>query len=293
MGYITGRSKSILMRPRFGLSRADVPLQLRATTETGNAQGETGLQKEKKQQSAGSAEGAFSFVRDEMRPYAMKLHTRDQAPREGQQPASPQPVQTWQPARQDYLNFLTDSLAVYETFDDIVGSVAALAALRSTGLERASALREDIRWLTEELDSSLRVNSPGQPALQYCAFLQQFKEQAEEMNSAQGTMLPQFICHYYNHYFAHTAGGRMIGKRMADMLLNGKTLRFYLWSPADGSSTDSVDVKQLLRDVEGKIDAMAASWTPAQRLACCEETAACFRFGGSLLSYLRPPPPPP
>lgn len=24
-----------------------------------------------------------------------------------------------------------------------------------------------------------------------------------------------FICHYYNYYFAHTAGGRMIGKKVS------------------------------------------------------------------------------
>ena len=28
-----------------------------------------------------------SFIQDELRPYAMKLHTRDQAPKEGQQKA--------------------------------------------------------------------------------------------------------------------------------------------------------------------------------------------------------------
>ncbi len=25
---------------------------------------------------------------------------------------------------------------------------------------------------------------------------------------------PAFICHYYNFYFAHTAGGRMIGNKV-------------------------------------------------------------------------------
>lgn len=31
-----------------------------------------------------------SFIQDELRPYAMKLHTRDQAPKEGQQPSQVQ-----------------------------------------------------------------------------------------------------------------------------------------------------------------------------------------------------------
>lgn len=39
--------------------------------------------------------------------------------------------------------------------------------------------------------------------------------------------LPAFVCHFYNHYFAHTAGGRMIGKKMAAMLLDGHELHFY------------------------------------------------------------------
>ena len=39
--------------------------------------------------------------------------------------------------------------------------------------------------------------------------------------------LPAFVCHFYNHYFAHTAGGRMIGKKMAAMLLEGHELHFY------------------------------------------------------------------
>ena len=39
---------------------------------------------------------------------AMKLHTRDQAPKEGQQPAQ-KPVSKWEPGREEYLQFLVDS----------------------------------------------------------------------------------------------------------------------------------------------------------------------------------------
>lgn len=60
-----------------------------------------------------------SFVQNEMRSYAMKLHTRDQAPREGQQKAE-KPFTTWEPKRENYLQFLVDSLVVYETLDNIV-----------------------------------------------------------------------------------------------------------------------------------------------------------------------------
>ena len=38
---------------------------------------------------------------------------------------------------------------------------------------------------------------------------------------------PAFLCHYYNIYFAHTAGGRMIGTKVASMILDGTELAFY------------------------------------------------------------------
>lgn len=38
---------------------------------------------------------------------------------------------------------------------------------------------------------------------------------------------PTFLCHYYNFYFAHTAGGRMIGAKVASMILDGQELAFY------------------------------------------------------------------
>ena len=49
----------------------------------------------------------------------------------------------------------------------------------------------------------------------------------EEAEIAARDAVPEFMCHYYNYYFAHTAGGRMIGKQMSALLLNKKTLEFY------------------------------------------------------------------
>lgn len=42
------------------------------------------------------------------------------------------------------------------------------------------------------------------PGMTYAKYLKQLA--AEDPQS--------FICHYYNYYFAHTAGGRMIGKKV-------------------------------------------------------------------------------
>jgi heme oxygenase len=123
--------------------------------------------------------------------------------------------------------FLVDSLFVYEAFDKIVAAQPALAAFQQTGLERAAALRADLDWLAQ-YDANLQIPPCGASGKAYAQFLSGLAEKEE---------IPQFMCHYYNHYFAHTAGGRMIGKKMADKLLDGNTLKFYQWEG---------DVKELL-----------------------------------------------
>jgi len=209
-----------------------------------------------------------SFVQNEMRAYAMKLHTRDQAPKEGQQKAET-PFTAWEPSRANYLQFLVDSLEVYRAIDEIVAADPKLAVLRNTGLERTKALEEDIKWMLQ-YDKTLQTPTCGDNGKAYAAFLKQISKES----------VPKFICHFYNHYFAHTAGGRMIGKKMADKLLEGSVLKFYEWEG---------DVRALLDNTRKEIDAMATTWSPAEKLACLEETGACFKFGGSLMVYMRPP----
>ena len=93
--------------------------------------------------------------------------------------------------------------------------------------------------------------------------------------------LERFVCHFYNFYFAHTAGGRMIGKRMAGMLLDGHTLEFYKW---DG------DVDQdLLPGLRTKIDALVAGWSREQKDKCLAETANSFKGGGAMMQHISPP----
>ena len=89
---------------------------------------------------------------NEMRKVAMKLHTREQAPKEGQQEAAPRPKAVsvpgtlaprccpykpgpasmlnvplpsspssqWAPTREGYLSFLVESKAVYEVLETVV-----------------------------------------------------------------------------------------------------------------------------------------------------------------------------
>ena len=214
-----------------------------------------------------------SFVQTELRAAAMKLHTRSQAPREGQAPEPrPSPVGNWAPGREDYLRFLVDSRAVYSAMDAVVAGEAALERFRGTGLERVEALDRDIAWFESEY--SIKCPPVGEAGLAYVAFL--------EGLCAEGN-LPAFLCHYYNQYFAHTAGGRMIGAKMSTDLLDGAELAFYQW-PAG-------DVKDLLDAVRKSLDDVAAGWDREQKDACVAETPRSFQYSGSLLVYLRGPVP--
>lgn len=91
------------------------------------------------------------------------------------------------------------------------------------------------------------------------------------------TDAPAFICHYYNFYFAHTAGGRMIGSKVSSEILGGKEFAFYEY---DG------DVAQLLDAVRASINALAEGWDDAQKARCLEETASSFKWSGQLLRLI-------
>jgi heme oxygenase (biliverdin-producing, ferredoxin) len=114
-----------------------------------------------------------SFVQGEMRGVAMKLHTRDQAPAEGEKETPKgKKFSEWSPSRKGYLQFLVDSQAVYGAFDAAVRSREELAPLRDTGLERTAALETDIAWMLSEYSSELQAApAPSARAVKYCNFL--------------------------------------------------------------------------------------------------------------------------
>jgi heme oxygenase len=204
----------------------------------------------------------------------MKLHTRQQAPKEGKAEAPPneKPVSKWSPTMAGYLQFLVDSKLVYATLEEIVaehaGRKGPMAALTNTGLERAAALEKDIAFLAAK--SGLPVPPVGASGTAYAALLKSL--------AADPKGLPKLINHYYNYYFAHTAGGRMIGKSLAKELLDDHELDFYQWTG---------DVKAMLGAATEKIDAIAFNWTPEEKNECLEETGPAFRYGGSMMAYIR------
>lgn len=81
------------------------------------------------------------------------------------------------------------------------------AEFKNTGLERAEKLATDLEWFKEQ---GYEIPEPTAPGLTYSQYL---KDLAEKDPQA-------FICHFYNIYFAHSAGGRMIGRKVHTCALN-------------------------------------------------------------------------
>ena len=170
----------------------------------------------------GGGDEGFPPILDELRDVAMRLHTREQAPREGQAEAPAKPAEPRVPTHMDYLQFLVDSRAVYEVIEEIVNGNEKLATFRNTGIERTVELEKDIAWMCEKFD--LQRPDVGTAGMTYAKELKAMVESDDD--------IPEFMCHYYNYYFAHLAGGRMIGKQMSKLLLDGETLEFYKVSPS-------------------------------------------------------------
>jgi len=105
-------------------------------------------------QDAVSMPSQASFVQTEMRAAAMKLHTREQAPKEGAAEAKPR-ENTRDPTVLDYAQFLLDSKEVYQAFEEVCGSVGALEKFRGTGLERVEPLEKDLKVLAADFDAGV------------------------------------------------------------------------------------------------------------------------------------------
>lgn len=76
---------------------------------------------------------------------------------------------------------------------------------RNTGLERAEKLAKDLEWFSSQGHT---IPEPGPAGTSYSELLTELSE----------TNVPAFICHFYNVYFAHSAGGKFIGKKVCAML---------------------------------------------------------------------------
>ena len=214
---------------------------------------------------------ATGFIDTELRGAAMKLHTKMQSPKEGQVKDKPKPKEPYVTTHLDYLKFLVDSQHVFQAFEEVVKMeelTSELSPFVDTGLERVARLEEDIEFISKEYN----VERPevGQKGETYAKEIREIASKGKEA-------IPEFMCHYYNYYFAHTAGGRMIGKRMASLLLDKKVLEFYKW---DG------DLNKTKGAVKESIEKMAADWSREEKDMCVGATMGAFRGGGGINAYL-------
>ncbi|XP_068642900.1 heme oxygenase 1, chloroplastic-like [Aristolochia californica] len=207
---------------------------------------------------------AKGFV-EEMRFVAMKLHTRDQA-KEGEKEPDTQPVARWEPTIEGYLKFLVDSKVVYDTLETIVDKALhpSYAEFRNTGLERSENLAKDLEWFKAQGHA---IPEPSTPGTSYSRYLEELAEKDPQA----------FMCHFYNIYFAHTAGGRMIGKKVAEKILDKKELEFYKWEG---------DLSQLLQNVREKLNKVAENWSREEKNHCLEETEKSFKYSGEILRLI-------
>lgn len=158
------------------------------------------------------------------------------------------------------------------------------AQFTNTGLERGAALERDIAWMTSTFGIARPETDPEGPGATYAALLRTLATSDP----------PAFICHYYNIYFAHSAGGRMIGSKMSSMLLDGKALAFYEYEadmkellqvrPCVVTACVLTHLRQVVRD---NLNVVAEGWTREQKDHCLEETEKSFKYSGALMTYLR------
>jgi heme oxygenase len=212
------------------------------------------------------------FIETGLRAAAMKLHTRSQAPKEGQ---APEPERKpYKTTMDDYLYFLIDNQHVFRAMEEIINLPELqpeLTPFVDTGLERTERLETDIQFiLNEYYEDGFERPAVGPMGEKYAKKMWDIAAKGKDG-------VPEFMCHYFNHYFAHTAGGRMIGKQMSAMLLDKKTLEYYKW---DG------DINKIKTDVKNSIEELAATWSQSSKDRCVGETKGAFQGGGGLNSYL-------
>ncbi|EER90014.1 hypothetical protein BDA96_10G242600 [Sorghum bicolor] len=203
----------------------------------------------------GDDEAGTPFV-EEMRAAAMRLHSRDQA-RDGRNEAPMEPpIAKWQPTVDGYLRFLVDSKLVFQTLEAIVHRAAVpwYAEFRDTGLERSEPLRKDLEWFRQQGHA---IPEPSAPGITYASSL-------EELS---GKDPPAFVCHLYNVYLGHTAGGRIIGKKVGEKINLQKELEFYEWEG---------DLSQMQQNVRAKLNRVASGWSRAEKDRCLGEMEKAF-----------------
>lgn len=174
--------------------------------------------------------------------------------------------ETWQPSMEGFVKYLVDSKLVFDFIERIVdeSSDVSYAYFRKTGLERSKALSKDLEWFSQQ---DIVVPEPSNPGVTYVKYLEELAEKSP----------PLFLCHFYNIYFSHIAGGQAITKQVSEKILEGKELEFFSW---EGES------EELLRGVREKLNMLGEHWSRDVKNKCLKDTTKSFRFLGQIVRLI-------
>ena len=107
------------------------------------------------------------------------------------------------------------------------------------------------------------------------------KDYADFLNNLAKESPPRFLCHFYNAYFATSKGGKMIGRKVSEMILDGKELEFYIWNKKWRFR------KKFLAEVKENLNEAAEKWTREEKDICLEETPHPFNPSRALLRLIK------
>lgn len=175
-------------------------------------------------------------------------------------------TETWRPSLEGFIKYLVDSKLVFDTVERIVdeSNDVAYAYFRKTGLERSESLLEDLEWFKQRGNV---IPEPSNPGVSYAKYLEGLAEESA----------PLFLCHFYNIYFSHIAGGQVIGRQVSEKLLEGRELAFCTWEE---------DVQELLKRVREKLNKLGEHWTRDDKNKCLKETTKSFRYLGQIVRLI-------
>jgi heme oxygenase len=71
----------------------------------------------------------------------------------------------------------------------------------------------------------------------------------------------------------------MIGRKVSEMILDGKELEFYVWNRNGG-------LEKSLAEVKEKLNEAAEKWSREEKDICLEETSKSFQLSGALLRLI-------
>ncbi|CAH9078063.1 unnamed protein product [Cuscuta europaea] len=167
----------------------------------------------------------------------------------------------WQPSMEGFLRYLVDSRLVFNIIERTVdeSSDVSYAYFRNTGLERADFISKDLAWLSEQGND---IPEPSNPGVAYSNYLEELGEKNP----------PLFLCHFYNIYFSHIAGGQVIAKKVCEKLIRGgegRALEMYRWNGNE---------EKLLQGVREKLNMLSQHWPRNNKNRCLHDMRKSFRF---------------